>query len=79
MDKLLEVILAAKPTITAEMLLGAKDLYGEGILDSLDIIVLVSELNAEYGLKIGVADFTRADFMTVDYILALVKRRGGRV
>jgi acyl carrier protein len=78
MEKLLEVILSAKPVIDAETLLEAKDLHGEGILDSLDIIIIVSELNAVYGISIGPAGFTREDFMTVADILALVERHGGQ-
>jgi acyl carrier protein len=58
--------------------LGARDLYGEGILDSLDIIIVVSELNAAYGIAIGAASFTREDFMTVADIMALVERHGGQ-
>jgi acyl carrier protein len=76
--KLLEVILAAKSVIDAETLLEAKNLYGEGILDSLDIIIIVSELNAAYGISIGPAGFTREDFMTMADILALVERHGGQ-
>jgi acyl carrier protein len=79
MEKLLEVLLAAKPVTDAKTLLEAKDLYGEGVFDSLDIIIVVNELNAAYGTSIGAADFTREDFMTPADILMLVERHGGRV
>lgn len=77
MERLIQVILASKPTLDADTLLHSKDLYGEGVIDSFDILVLIDELAAEYRLDIGAADFSREDFMCVESIGEMVKRFGG--
>ncbi|MDR1397716.1 MAG: hypothetical protein LBJ14_08295 [Desulfarculales bacterium] len=79
LDKLLEALMAAKPFIGAETFLKSENLYGEGILDSFDILVIVEELCNAYGIEMDVASFSREDFMTVKSIRELVKRCGGRV
>ena len=79
MEKLLEVIMAAKPVFDADTFLNAADLFGEGILDSLDILILVSELEAAYDIKISATDLSRKDFMTMKDIGELIKRHGGSV
>jgi acyl carrier protein len=79
MERLLKILLGAKPVADAETLLQSKDLYGEGILDSLDIIVALSELCAAYSIKIDVTDISREDFKTVESIYELVKRNGGQM
>jgi acyl carrier protein len=78
-ERLLNVLTAAKPVIDAETFLNSEDLYGEGILDSLDILIAIDELCAEYGAKIDFADFSREDFKTVAAIYELVRRCGGRM
>jgi acyl carrier protein len=77
MERLIEVILQSKSTIDGTELIASRDLYGDGILDSLDILVVIDEICAEYGFKIGAGDFTRADFMSVETIYEMVERLGG--
>ncbi len=77
MEKLIEVIKLAKPEADIDDMLSSKDLYGYGLIDSLDILVLVDEINAAYGIEIGGADLRREDFRTLDNIYAMVKRCGG--
>jgi acyl carrier protein len=74
MDKVLEAILLAKPGVTESMLKNSKDLYGQGIIDSLAIFIIIDELNAMFNINIGMDEFTRDDFKTVDNIYALVKK-----
>jgi acyl carrier protein len=74
MDELLSVLTTAKPVVDAETFMKAKDLYGEGIIDSLDIMIILDEINHVYGINIGSADFTRGDFRTVADIHNLIKR-----
>ncbi|MDR1203864.1 MAG: phosphopantetheine-binding protein [Peptococcaceae bacterium] len=78
MDKLIETLMAAKPVMDAEAFLKSKDLYGEGVLDSFDILVIVEELCEAYGIEMDITSFSREDFMTVESIRELVRRRGGQ-
>jgi acyl carrier protein len=73
---MIKVILQSKPMLDESELIASKDLYGDGLLDSLDILVVIDEICAEYGLEIGASDFTRADFMSVGTVYAMVKRFG---
>jgi len=74
MEELLSVLTAAKPVVDEETFRNAKDLYGEGIIDSLDIMIILDEINNAYGIEIGPSDFTRGDFRTVADIYNLVQR-----
>ncbi|MGM9644632.1 MAG: acyl carrier protein [Eubacteriales bacterium] len=53
-------------------------LLDDKILDSLDIVALVTDINEAYGTDIGAEDIIPENFGTVGDILALIKRRGGR-
>jgi acyl carrier protein len=77
MEKLIEVLKLAKPETEIADFLNARDLYGQGIIDSYDILVMLDEINAAYGIEICGADLRREDFMTVESLHALVKRCGG--
>ncbi len=77
MQKLIEALRLAKPEADMEDLLSARDLYGQGFIDSLDIITIVGEINAAFNIEIGGADLRREDFMTVESLYALVKRYTG--
>ena len=78
MEELLAVLTTAKPVVDAETLMNAKDLYGEGIIDSLDIMIILDEINHAFGIHIGPSDFTRDDFRTVADIYNLIKRHEGK-
>ncbi len=77
MEKLIQVMLNAKPEADINDLLSSQDLYGDGLIDSLDILVIVDEINAEFDLDIGGASLRREDFLTVESLFAMVKRCGG--
>ena len=77
MDKLIDVIMLAKPETDIRDFLNAADLYGEGVIDSLDIMVILDEICAAFCIEITGADIRREDFMTVESIFALIKRKGG--
>jgi len=79
MDRLLDLLVGIKPFIDRETFLESKDLYGEGVVDSLDILMVLDEICANYGVEIGAMDFTKEDFKSVASILELIKRRGGAV
>jgi acyl carrier protein len=48
----------------------------EGMLDSLDIVNLVNDLEAEFGIKIDGVDVLPENFCTVDAIIELLKKNG---
>jgi len=54
-------------------------LIDDGILDSLDIVTLVTELNESFGASIGAEDILPENFNTLREIGALVLRRGGKI
>ncbi len=50
----------------------------EGMLDSFDVISLVSELDNKYGIEISGEDVIPENFSSVEAIEALLKRLGVR-
>lgn len=58
---------------------GQTRLIGDGILDSLDVVTLITDINAAYEINIGAGDITPENFESVDSIRALIARRGGDI
>lgn len=56
---------------------GDERLIDDGILDSLDIVALVTDINAEYSISIGAEDIVKENFATRDDIIKLIILRGG--
>lgn len=54
------------------------DFIEEGMLDSFDIVNLVSELDATYGISIDGVDILPENFSTVDAIMALLVKNGAK-
>lgn len=54
----------------------SNDFFEEGILDSFDLITLVSELDQAYGISIDGMDILPTNFCNIDAIAALLKRHG---
>ncbi|MBQ8667563.1 MAG: acyl carrier protein [Lachnospiraceae bacterium] len=54
------------------------DFVMDGLLDSFDIISLVSMLEEKYGCKVDGLDIVPENFSSVDSIITLVKKSGGR-
>lgn len=46
----------------------------EGMLDSFDVVSLVSELEKEFSIKIEGVDVVSSNFATLDSIIALVEK-----
>ncbi len=49
----------------------------EGMLDSFDVVSLVSSLDETFGISINGMDILPDNFSSVDNIVALVKKNGG--
>ena len=57
----------------------SRDFIGEGLLDSLDMVSLVSALEEEFGVLIDALDIVPENFSTAEAIAATVRRNGGAV
>ena len=50
----------------------------EGMLDSFDVVSLVSELESEFGVTIAGVDILPENFATVEAIVELLKKSGAK-
>lgn len=53
-------------------------LIDDKILNSLDIVSLVTDVNEAYGVNIGAEDVIPENFGSIDEIRSLIERRGGK-
>ena len=54
-------------------------LIEDGILDSLDLVTLVTDINDTYKINIDAEDITPENFNTIGDISALIEMRGGEI
>ena len=54
------------------------DFIEEGMLDSFDVITLVTELDEQFGISIDGVDVMPENFATVDKIEALLRKNGAQ-
>ena len=52
------------------------DFIEEGMLDSFDLVSLVTELDQQFGISIDGMDIVSDNFSSVNAIVALLKRNG---
>ena len=71
MDELLEILNEIKPGVDFEK---ETALVDNGILDSLAIIRLVSEIDDEFDVEIGVTDLVPENFNSAKAIMALIEK-----
>jgi len=71
MKRLLEILDSVRPDVdfTSE-----KKLIDDGILDSFDIVSIISELNDEYNIAIRVHELGPENFNSVEAIMKMVAR-----
>jgi D-alanine--poly(phosphoribitol) ligase subunit 2 len=72
MEKILEILADIRPDIDFAQ---EKLLVADGILDSFDIVSIISELNDAFDINIRVNDLKPENFNSVEAIEALVKRK----
>ena len=75
MERLLEILTELRPDVDFEM---ADNLLGSGILDSLDIVVLVGEIAGEFNVKLSVEDLKPENFRSIGTIMALIEASSGK-
>ena len=56
----------------------SEDFVMDGLLDSIDIITLISMLEEKYGISIDGLDIVPENFSSVDSIVNLVIKSGGK-
>lgn len=71
MEELLEILQDIKPGVDFET---EESLIGDEILDSFDIVNLVTKLNDEFDIEITPSDLIPENFETVDAIYNLIQK-----
>lgn len=71
MEKLISILNDIKPGVDFK---NAENLINDEILDSFDIVTLVSKLNDEFDIEITAADLVPENFETLDAIYDLIKK-----
>ena len=76
MERLKKIITELHPE---REIYGDERLVDDGILDSLDIVTLVTDINEKFGIMIGAEDVVVENFNKISDIAALIKKRGGEI
>lgn len=71
MEALLEILHGLHPDVDFGT---ADDLIGEGILDSLDIVTLITEINSAYDVNIPAEEILPENFSSAKAIYDLITR-----
>ncbi len=70
-ERLLKILSELRPEVdfTSETAL-----VDDGILDSFDMVALVTEINDEFDVRIGIENLVPENFNSVDSIIELIER-----
>ena len=71
MERLLNILKSMHPEVDFST---EDDLIGNGILDSLDIVTLITEINAEFDISIPVEEILPENFNSAGAIYDLICR-----
>ena len=71
LEKVIEILQGIREDVDYE---AETALIDDGILDSFDIVGLVSELNDEFEVEINVDDLTPANFNSAENIVELIRK-----
>lgn len=75
MDELMSILSGVRPDVAFDK---EERLMDDGILDSLDIVMLVGELNEAFDVSISVEELLPENFNSAGAIYALIQRLQGR-
>jgi acyl carrier protein len=75
MEKVIGILKEIRPEFEFA---GVEDFFADGLLDSLDLTMLISRLEETYGIAIKGADIVPENFHNLDTIVRLVKGYGGQ-
>ncbi|MBO5203217.1 MAG: acyl carrier protein [Clostridia bacterium] len=71
MEKLIEMLTELHPDVDFAT---AEDLIDDGVLDSLDIVSLVSQIDSEFGVTIPAEEIIPENFNSAEALFALITR-----
>jgi len=71
MEQLLTILKSMHPEVDFE---AADDLIGEGILDSIDIVTLITEINNTFDVSIPAEEVLPENFASAEALWALIER-----
>lgn len=74
MERLYEILEECCPDVDFR---NEKSLIDDGILESLDIVMIVNEIAGEYDIRIGVENLLPENFNSAEAIMALIERLQG--
>ena len=75
MGELLRILSGVRPDVAFEQ---EERLIDDGVLDSLDIVMLVGELNDAFDVSITVDELLPENFNSAQAIYALIRRLQGK-
>lgn len=76
MEKIYEILNELRPEFNFKE---SKDFIEDGLLDSFDVVSLVTELEDAFDCLIDALDVVPENFCTVDQIAAIVRKNGGAI
>ena len=71
MEKLIEILSELHSDVDFE---NTEDLVDDGILDSLDIVTIVTEIDAEFGVTIPAEEIIPENFNSAKALFELIER-----
>lgn len=71
MEKLLKILKSIRPDVDFE---NEDALIDEGILDSFDVVSIISELDDEFGVQVKINELDPENFNSVESIWNLVQK-----
>ena len=71
MEILKEILKDLRPDVDFDT---AKNLVDDGILESLDIVVLVGEISDKFNIELSVEDLLPENFNSKEAIMALIRK-----
>ncbi len=74
LEKIREILKGIRPEFDFE---SSSDFIEDGYLDSFDLVTLVSELDAAFGISIDGLDIVPENFVSIETIAEMVKKNGG--
>lgn len=70
MEKLLEILAGIRPDVNFE---NETALIDDGILDSFDVVSIISALDDEFDVQVRISELDPENFNSVDSIWALIQ------
>ena len=71
MDKLLEILQGIRPDVDFE---NETELIDEGVLDSFDVVSIISEIDDVFGVQIRINELEPENFNSAEAIWSLIEK-----